>query len=70
MCINWGVYAYRLGVWLAVAFIIGQISPTCGSLRGVARYVGWLASRSATLSSHKRACGTRVGLWHAEVGRE
>ena len=22
------------------------------------------------ISSHKRACGTRVGLWHAEVGRE
>jgi len=22
------------------------------------------------ISSYKRACGTRVGLWHGEVGRE
>ena len=22
------------------------------------------------ISLHKRACGTRVGLWHTEVGRE
>ena len=22
------------------------------------------------ISLHKRACGTRVGLWHAEVGQE
>src|SRR6266550_8025250 len=55
----------------------------CRGILGVAGVVGssaafyWLISTHELerlsdwlISLHKRACGIRVGLWHAEVGQE